>query len=332
MAYPTLINNGWISVPWAWLTRGDNGEENDAAISFEGGCQAVMKIAINYGDLAMAVNNIMGVHKTDYSTTPPNLSRQPAVQHPIFRGLRATRITSIKGRKFIGKNLNPASGNYPVYQWWHLTILFTMPHYNVVDDGTLDRIFPPNAGLRQEAGRYQEILVEPASEIIARNQGDWIWAEGTGPPQPTIGATFPAPYGQALLKPDLVFTWRMVPAFGLFDQKGKPTNLFKAVWKVNQNTFFNYAPGTLLLQPPRIRPVEDPLNAIVLQNDYPGLATLLYDVDLPFKLFDPPNGGATHGHNLAPWSDGMWYLINSKTGAQTVFGSADYPSTIYAMN
>jgi len=326
------LNNGWLGVPWVEYVGKGTGDGNENALSYDGGNQAVYTITCNWSDYYNfnVPQQLLGSYVKDPVTG--FLSRTLPLQHPVLPGLFASRIISAKARKFITKGAGLVFGsNVGIYQFMRVSILFTQPKYVLLSDTDLDRIYGTPGGLRQEFQRYVELNVEPAGEFITRNNGDWVFSEGGGGTAPTAGTTvFPAPLGMPLLKPDVVLTWKFVPGKGLLDSNNIPTNLFKCVWKVNANAFLGYPAGTLLLYPPRIRPIEDPVFAIAGGN---GPQALVYDVSLPFKYFDPPFGVAVRGHNLAPWSDGLWYEVyDSKTMTKRIFQSIAYESNLFKMN
>jgi hypothetical protein len=329
VALPALRTNGWISVPWAeHVTRA--GGLIDMSAGYGAGNQASYTIRINFDDLDQAVRDLLG--ENTIAGNARDLNRRLPVQHPHRSHLWADRISSIRPLRWNSK-VTGYPGSYSRYDYWIVTIIFTQPKYRIYSDAFLDHLY---GYPRQEWQRFVEPLYESAGEFLQR-QGttSFKWAEGGGGTQPTSGDPFPNSVGQFLGKAELILRWHKVPRDGLFSKvtepgDGPPTNLNGVIGKVNDASFLGYATGTLLLRPPRFTALESPIDNGGLGFFEPEM---LYTVDLPIAIFDPPHTNSSYqGHNLAPWSDGTWYLVKDlKTGTKTIFESADFKN-IFKMN
>ena len=322
-----LRNNGWISFPWAeYISR--SGATREAAFSYEGGCQATLTIKINWTDTVPVVQEILGAAK--YNRTTGNLDRTLPVRHPEFDWLYASRITSVKPMKWLDK-LRLPFGTISGYLYSILTIVFTQPRWTMLPDSQIDSLY---GSPRQEWRRFVERRPEPSGDVLSRPNNSLKWAETGGVSGPAVGETINEPLGQFLPKATEILVWKRVPQVGLFSDggTGQPTNVYAAVGTVNNATFLGRPAGTLLLQPPRLVPLEVPtIPAAVGANENLGQPAIFYDVELPMLHFDPPNGGATRGHNLAPFKNGKWYkVVDVLTGTTSLFPTSDF-SNIFKM-
>lgn len=313
-----LQMNGWINYPWTeHITR--SGSIRESAFSYEGGCQATMVIRINWESTVPVIAEILGGAKLNRTTG--QLDRTLPVRHPEFDWLYASRIVSVKPLKWDSKLRLPA-GTISGYQYSLITIVFTQPKWTMLSDARIDALY---GSPRKEYRRFVERRPEPSGEVVTRSEGSFKWEQG-----PQIGTVFKGPQGQFLPKATEVLVWKRVPQVGLFSNggTGDPTNVYAAVGKVNDDEFLGNPAGTLLLQPPRLIPLEVPtIPAAVGANENLGQPAIFYDVELPLLRFDPPYGGSVRGHNNAIGPDGLWYpLVDATNGTRRIFEEADFES------
>lgn len=316
MALPTLQNNGWLpsGTPWAeHVTR--SGGLSDMQLSYESGNQAAFVIQTN-GLLETVVQDILGSNLFNPATL--KINRVPPLRHPYKENLYANRICSVKGLKWKGK-VNSFPAPYSSYDRWVITIAFGQPRWSVLDDATLANKF---AGA--EYRRFVQFDYQPVGEYLSRNQGSFKWAEGGGS-GPVVDTDFKGSLGQFVQKKEIILTWKYVPKVGLFSSggDGSPTNLDLAVGTVNNATFLTYPAGTLLLKPYKLIPKESAISLGIGIGF--GNPPQLFDVELPMTHFDPTPGGATRGHNLAPWTDGKWYRVyDATTKTRNMYSISDF--------
>lgn len=316
-----------LTIPWAeHITR--SGVTRDAAFSYEGGNQATMTIRVNWDDTVAALHEILGGARLNRTTG--QLDRTLPMRHPEFFWLYASRVTSVHPLQWDSKVRLPY-GTCSAYQYSIITIVFTQPRWVMLEDARIDALY---GSPRKEYRRFVERRPEPAGEFITRDRGSFQWIEGGGATGPQIGTDFPAPLGQHLPKALEVLVWKRVPQVGLFSNNGlgDPTNIFAAIGKINDDEFMGWPAGTLLLQTPRLIPLEVPIfPSAIGANENLGQPAIFYDVELPMLRFDPTPGGATRGHNLAPHTDGKWYKVaDRKTGLRGIFEEVDF-ETIFQM-
>jgi hypothetical protein len=344
MAYPLLQRQspGFISVPYGiYSGRGEGSTGIDAAIGHgPQGNQATLILQAHLDDLNQALLDLLGFYEVQ-RVFPARLNRTVPPRHPLYGSLRCSRITGVKPVRLLGKatpldpvNM-PGASVFPVHDHYLITCLFTQPKWPMYTDGDLDRIYPPvvasdGNAYRQEWRRWTCWTETATVESVTREAGSLKWAEGGGT-GPTIGNDFNSPWPRFLQKQELVCRWAQVPAFrGLLSSAAatpeRPLNLEAGLYTVNDATFRGYPAGTLLFKGWALTWNEAPYGS----DDFAGRTpSLTVDVELYFLYFDPPPGGATRGHNLAPFSppaggDGLWYKVVEKNTSTPLFASSPF--------
>lgn len=298
---------------------GPKGQTAVASFGYGGGTQAVMMIDVNWTDLDKAVEEILGKHFKSGTT----LSRRLPMQHPQFPTLWCTRIQNVVGVAWGDKD-ETFWGASSSYQRARLTLLFEALPYPVLTDDELQTLYSG-----KEFYRFTSREIIPSSEVLQRQASTYKWAEGGGAGEPTVGDAVPFGVPMFLSKEEVTYTWWMVPEDGLFDSSNLPTKILNCVGKVNDAAFDNFTTGTLLLMPPRFEPVPAPFQV----RTELWKPQRLWNVRLPMRHFDPPNGGSTHGHNILPYNggNGKWFKVQSQTGSNTLYGTADF-TDLFEMN
>jgi hypothetical protein len=319
-----LRNNGWLSVPWAHLTTGHGASDGtDGALGHgSDGNQMVFPIIVRFDDVQQAITELCGLYV--FNPVTGYLNRTLPKQHPAFKWVYVKRVTSIKPMKWTAKGLY-LLGNWSVYDYCLLTVLFHQPHYPMLSDAYLDARFPPfdpdgsGTVVRQEWLRFCQKLPMISTELLTIDVGSLKYAEGGGT-GPAIGTLLQVPTAQPIPVGDFILVQHQVPIYGLYSPTTyRAENLIAATGKVNSATFLGYPAGTLLYQGPQFQDNEAPypadqmafyLNAasgnFSVEQLWPSLTCTVSHV---FKYRDPPAGGATRGWNLQPFRGDMkWYL------------------------
>jgi hypothetical protein len=348
-AQPSLVNNGWLTIPWAMVNAGPAGSDGvDGALGHvAGGNQASFAIQVNYGDVQQAIQDLCGVYVRDPSTGYLSRTQPRQHPHPAFEHLRVSRIAGIRPMAAIGKQATKV-GAWTQYHYWIISVGFAHPRARMLDDATLDRLFPPVTATdgnryRQEWMRNVEWTPTSSVEVISR-EGNTSWKyQETSATGPAVNDKFPSPQGQFLGKQDWVAVWRNVPMYRALLSSAaatidRPINLDYALYTLNDAPFRGNPAGTLMFRGYKWDWNESPYGpqiANLLSTD----VALTGDVSLAFTQFDPPAGTATstvpgpnynsgatsRGHNLAPYVDNLWYLIkDAKTGTQTIFKTSPF--------
>lgn len=311
MAVPELIDNGWLSVPWAEYVGRQAGNPHggiaDGAFSWEQGNQQTMAILVNFDDVHVALQDLGGTNIWNHLTG--TLDRKPPARHPTFDWLYCSRVASCRPVKWLSKE-NVLGAPRSRYRYYLLVLLFTQPRYRILSDLELDLAFPPVAGERQEYRRWVTWNVEPASELLSREGGSFHYAEGGAG---ITGTAVKAPLINYLSKNELVVKWHNLPRQALFGANGEgpATNIEAGLGKVNSAEFLHRPAGTLMLR--NVRFVEHEAFHTGSINGGGSVPPLAYDVEFYMGVWDPPPFDAAHrGWNLAPRAGSdVWYLVTT---------------------
>jgi hypothetical protein len=313
------------------------------------GNQATYTIDVYFSDweTGAVTQAVLGTSRFNGITS--QLDRSPPVEHPYKRQYFATSL-SAKPYSFASKFVGPARTGgtkgipHAGYVYCRVQIVFKKFRAVIQSDSLFDslnsRVNIGGTLYRKEYLRYVVDSWETATEAIVREAGQWAWGEGAGSggpgtaTGPAVGGTFKAPVPDTVGKQTRVLKWLRVPRRGLFSNGGggPPTNLLSCVGAVNANSFLGHAPGTLRMEPPRFEPLDAPdYGSVTLSS--PDDPAACFDVSIPLTVWDPPPGGFTRGHNLAPSStgDGYWFLINSKVGGRLIYPAVDF-SQAFVLN
>lgn len=215
------------------------------------------------------------------------------------------------------------------YEWAKITARFQPIPYDLAADEGIDR----------QAAEWQRnvwVDLEPRTEFLSLDGFRLIFSEGEGNTAPLTnpkGTEFPAPFGQILVKPDIVVRWYLVPGgFVMGTNSSFPTKIVAGLGKVNASSFLAYPAGTLLF-----------LGAKMTRHPWTLRAGteggFLYSIEFMMSYFDPPKGKTgdaqivtNRGHNNMPWrgtaeegalvagdtNAGKWFLATRTGGSGTI--------------
>ncbi|TXH99558.1 MAG: hypothetical protein E6Q76_19610 [Rhizobium sp.] len=189
-------------------------------------------------------------------------------------------------------------GARALYKWAKITARFQPPPYELAGDEGIDR----------QAAEWQRnvtIDVEPRIEFLSLDGFKLIIAEGetnTAPLTNPKGKEFPAPFGQILVKPDVVVRWFLVPSSFVMGASGSlPDKILACCGKVNSTSFLSCPAGTLLMLGAKMQRFPWPL----ADGTEPAF---VYNIDFMLNYFNPSKGKTGDaqittnlGHNNAPW-------------------------------
>jgi hypothetical protein len=332
---PLTLNhqlNGVTTVAYSIYTgRGAGSDGIDGALGHgPSGNQAALSIQVDADDVPLALSDLLGYF--DRTAETGYLHRNVPAIHPQFPWLYCTRVTGMHGVKILGKKTFFS----PWPDWDHVVLvcLFQQPKYRVLSDSILDKLYPPvNVGgtnYRQEWQRYVTKIPQSVTEALTQQPSSFFaWAEGGGANHPVVNALVPTPQVQFLPKQDVTLLWSQVPKVRGLESSAaatldRPINL-ESTYVVNNNTFLGYPAGTLLYKGFRYASINEapyPLGLAFSRQTDPSLTV---DVELFFTYFNPPAGGATAGHNLAPFTDGLWWKIyDAGTHTKTLYPGFDF--------
>ena len=353
-----------LTAPFSWAEEG--GSTQKAAMSFANdGAAAPLTFRLAWSLLKEFIPYILGYAELTGTYSDWQLHRKTPARHPRFPGLRATKILSIQGEGPAGTD-TAQSGYYSKWEKALVTVLFEALPYRVMEDSELPS---PTA----EYLRYATWSYEPNIETLARRGQSW-WYVGDEA-QAAGGQTYP---GDLLLKQPkghLQIVWYNVPEPWIYLGKLMPTNFVTSVGTVNSDWFPEYgykdqnvnplaepqvqvkfAPGTLLMLPPKIEPVLQTHHyrvfAGVTESVPPTNDLFLgrsYNVTCRWQHFDPPftpggkrfvtlSTGKTvviRGHNLVPvprphaTTGGVWYAASSRESDKNLIFLPDDKGLLY---
>ncbi len=253
------------------------------------------------------------------SGTPKYINRTNPVYHPFYTNLVCTnageeefkpsdyragvgRILKVAAKSALDYSgspifVAPKCTHRTAYTKARVTLRFQPVQWGFAEDGSIDRDH------EYQRNTYPEF--EPRTELLSLDGYQLIFAEGESCPGPLTnpkGAAVPAPFGQILVKPDIVFHWKHVPeSFVMLN--GLPTKILEAMGKVNATAWRGYAAGTLLLVGAKM--VRTPWSLAAGTEDL-----FNYQIALFMSHFNPTKGKTGNtaapitdnlGHNNLPW-------------------------------
>ncbi len=327
---------GLVGIPWAeFVTK--SGTTQDASFGYEGGNQATFTIQVYYHDLTEVIRLLLGSNKWGVSGAH-NLERIIPAPHPVYPTFLCDRIMSCRPYHWIDKVDEPEPDNLfsgtaiSNYEFAIITAKFSLPHWlRTIEDNTLDSLYPPIGGFRQEYRRFLSLTPNPTTTTFQTEPNTWRWAE-TGEGGPTVGEFVTNPIAIRLGQIDYLMTWYRVPYHGLLlgPDYTRATNLEFALGKVNDDEFMGFPTGTLLFKGYRMIPVENP-NPFDIDPAFIYDKNLLVNVELCFGFFDPDYGDTARGWNLSPFrGNNRWYLITASNGGRRLLKSVSFPSIFRA--
>lgn len=275
------------------------------------------------------------------------LHREPALRHPLFPSLHATRVTNMRGESpmdyfwsepsrpgvdeseaKVDEFFNLLIADPKQVGWWKFKriafdVEYTLPPWDIKTD-------------EDTTAEYQRHVVydtEADIEVYEFQGGSFRYVglfDSSGNPRPFISVT-----AAILGKQTLRMTWKDVPkSFLMPEGEFFPTKFTEVVGKVNEFPIFGKEAGTLLAKPIKITRKKKPL----FLTDGAGIRvpSIVYDVEFEFSYFKPPlAGGLSYvaaGHNLFPSRDGddgteiKYYLAtnNGTLSGRPLFAKYDF--------
>lgn len=324
---------GWLSIAWEEFVGRDASHGSSFSTGWDGGSQITLQILVNWADALQAELELLG---SAVYNGQGGLSRTLPKQHPIKPAYYCEQIVSAQPVKWVQKlqqfqavGVTSSSTGAPTseYLFYLLTVGFHVPKYRVLSDADLLSRF----GSMQEWRRFIEVKEVPSTQIISRDASLWQWDDAA------LGANngkpLTAPVGAPIYSSQIQAIWRRVPRLGLYANAGE-SEFFNQNIRNNYNKVHNGATnlwstegnantGTLRFVGAEAEVIPSPFDPIIQ-----GLGTRDYNtyhnVTMNFHLWRPPAGTAgNQGHNLAPFTDNLWYLIKTGNGGNRIFQMVD---------
>lgn len=320
--------------------RVDDQQIGDANFGPDGGTAVHTQLINLNGDWKAALLNmrdLLGYHTIGAG----GINRHLPKRHPLFSNLWATRLTGIKGVKYLGK-LATDWGVTSDWQYLEVTVQYSTVQYDMYGDQD-----PAMAG----GGEWRRFVIKrdrPRLEYLTTDRKDYRFWPVAPPTILDVNGSNNV-INSAVAKPvcsDLVeWEWTLVPRNYVLNASGRATNVIACVGKVNDAPFPPGDPnpfpaGTLLLEEPHIEPAPAPLPPNTLLGTGAGFRDGYVTVKLPFRYFQPdPKPGLAgqgypdwqiQGHNLYPHvSSYYWFRISTRPSNGVVpdvprFQAADY--------
>lgn len=315
-----------------------------------GGGAATVEYIIPAANLTGFISNILGnVSKAGDGS----LKRTLPAAHPYFDWLYASEISNIEGLSPSGvydaskyqRITQTHFKDVAAYRFYKMTVNFQPRPYLIIDDANLKsyrQTIPEYLDLNNppahtdfldcvEYMRFVELTMEPNAEFLTTAVNTFVFSS------PATGGAYPngkpvanqngGGINMLVSKPTVKITWYFVPYQAVFSR-----NIQDGMGKVNQNRFFDFEAGTLLLtgvesnkySPPYQNVAQSPISTYNRPE-----TTRLCDITFIFKLFEPkisdlgslpdddpgmfPDGFTTsgyaipYGHNLVPWPSDLKY-------------------------
>ena len=334
-----------------------------------GGGSATVEYIIPAANLQGFINNILGnVSKAGDGS----LKRSLPAAHPYYDWLYASEISNIEGLSPSGvtdatnyqRIVQTHFKDVALYRFYKMTVNFQPRPYLIIDDANLKsfrKVTPEYISLDNpphessfldcvEYYRFVEITVEPSAEFITTAVNTFVFSSPlTGDNSPNgkpVANQNGGGINMLISKPTVKMTWYFVPYEIVFSK-----NIQDAQGKVNQNRFFNFPAGSLLLtgiesnkySPPYQNIAQSPITTFNRPE-----STRLCDITFIFKLFEPKtedlgllpdddpgmfvDGFETkgfaipYGHNLIPWPSDLKYYYAKIGGDKLLPGRPIYLS------
>ncbi len=222
-----------------------------------GAGRATYVMYYNSSVLANAILDLLGYVKRDKSSG--RLIRGLPAAHPIFPWLLCTRIATIRGigqtelRASTGSTEGHQLAFYAQYGDWELTCEFEHLPYAALpdtaistrdfkwvrDDGTGDAPMDPFSKYATEWERFTSPNELPSSQVLTANQGQQVFRSHAIPPG---GGPYPGAPRIGVMSSKFDLTWHFVPYAFVTEAKSA---IRQYQGRVNQTTFFGFAPGLL---------------------------------------------------------------------------------------
>jgi len=338
-------------------------KESPSSSSFQtDGGSASMEVMIDGDKLSGLIYDVLGwVKKTNDGNG--SIERGLPAAHPYYDWLYATKISDIRGIKPISRKIGSDfqrqqqlhMRDFVGYEKYKLKIDFEPRPYLIATNETIKGqrknkkwFYNLNGDSIEfldckEYLRFFDIECEPSAEILSSPQGQFIFkrSDALPPHQIPISNQNGGGVGITIAKRKIKFTWFFVPYSVVFSD-----TITQGLGKINQYGFYNFPPGTLLLEGVEVKRYPPPSQLLLADPVTKGpVASKLCDITFVCSCLwqwsndlgtgiPPINENNRYkipfGHNLVPWPGDLKYYYtetNAQSGAnftpRPVYGS--YP-------
>lgn len=305
-----------------WLeTIADQQPGPGDSFSLERG-ESVIVVEIDWRKARSFIRFVLGWSYADQNA-PFRMHRENPVPHPRYAWLTADTVT-LGGMGPVGvagvgtRVAGVFDSSLPIakYSRVQATVRFVDRPWLFLPDSAATT--PTDEALRNT---YFDPV--PSVEIIsAEGINTTKYANG-----PATGALIPAPFGTLMSKCTYTLNWMWVPneyISGSNPSVFRPTRLEACTGRVNSDTFFDFPPGTLLMQAPQYTRFRFPILSDTVDGYYG------WNVKIPLQFFDPPRGviDATYrGHQCIPYRPNLlWYGAVRGDAVSKIYSEASFIS------
>lgn len=293
-APPFETKTGLDGVAVAYFTSRD-GSGIDAWFK-SGSSRVVLQVIMPWSQLVTFVRQAIGYAAPDTNNT---MHRQLPWACQLMPWFFLDEIAGIRPLKVVGKD-GPGGG--PVAKWVICTCVFVSLPYDVLSDGAIE----------DEGDRFVQVFPGSRSQFLTGSRSEtWTYAVDT--PADYRGRPIQGPPPARLVTHIMLrIKWFHVAGGYLLSDNLVPSTILDRVGKVNQTTFFGYAPGEVLLMDPDLEPEIAPCSPGAIGA--PGNVARMFNVTITLDCLKVPTNGGRGGHLSVPLpndANGYWGEIQS---------------------
>lgn len=307
-----------------------------AGFGMEGG-RASIEYQMPWDEVTQFCKDCLGSVAVDGN----KLKRTLPLAHPTFPWLFAERVSTIEGYQYNTTDMAeltleaPAIEYYAKYTYARVVVEFSPRPYALFADDSIgedtidyysDSGNSESADVVYEYWRYTTYKSKPSVEYLTAQHGQFRMDTPTPDP-----VAFPGQVRLIKKSKALTITWHQVP-----QSVAEGDNIFNGLGRVNQQDWWGYAAGTLLLLGIETSdPVPPPFPELVTDPDLSTSVPATEKIcNITFNMLycEPDIGGVTspdnpshiaYGHNLFPWFKDMGYYYAAVGNANVAEG---YPA------
>jgi hypothetical protein len=214
-----------------------------------------------------AVWQILGYPYKEGTGVEAKINRWLPEFHPLYPWMIATKVTAVRGIGWSG-NQKVVTGwgtkKLNTFKKYQIDVQYDTPEYSVISD---DDIRNTSKYPHGEFHRFVVVRMKPTAEMLTYPTASMHFTEThgflNGAARNPKHSAIPGSVSKLLGKREITYSWREVP-----DAAVPWDDIFACIGKVNQKTFDNAAPHTMLCLPPDIRRIRSAFGTWMWHIDY----------------------------------------------------------------